>query len=186
MNKKQLRRDKQQQLLSISEESYNKRSCRIHESLFSLKQWQDSSTIGITVSRFPEVDTRRIIERCWEEKKKVAVPRCIPKSRQMIFYELTSFGQLEETFFGLLEPTTTLTPVLSQDIDFLVVPGLLYERNGYRLGFGGGYYDRFLEKYEGKTVSLCFEEQLTDHLPIEHYDLPVKTLIGEGWVKEIV
>jgi 5-formyltetrahydrofolate cyclo-ligase len=62
-------------------------------------------------------------------------------------------------------------------IDLMIVPGLAYTREGYRLGFGGGYYDRYLQNYHGKTISLAFNEQLVPNFLVEEHDIPVSEII---------
>lgn len=84
----------------------------------------------------------------------------------------------------MFEPKEHETDAVSkEEIDLVIVPGLLYNRAGYRVGFGGGYYDRFLKDYRGYTISLAFSFQLIDHLPHEEYDIPVGKMITE---KEII
>ena len=93
----------------------------------------------------PEIPTFHIIEQAWHEGKEVAVPKCNPENKAMEFKKITSFEQLESVYSGLLEPVAETVKVRDQhDLDLLIVPGLAFTKDGYRLGFGGGYYDRFL------------------------------------------
>ena len=96
------------------------------------------------------------------------------------FYQLDDFGQLEESYFQLLEPKTGETEKIDKfAIELLVVPGLVYDRRGYRIGFGGGYYDRFLADFHNETVSLAHKCQIVDKIQNEPFDIPVKHLIVE-------
>lgn len=159
---------------------YDEWSKNISGNLFSHSDWQCASTVALTISRRPEVDTYPIIERAWQEGKKVAVPKCLPKEKQLDFRLLDNFNQLEVVYYGLKEPkqdeTETVSPAA---IDLVIVPGLIYEPRGYRIGFGGGYYDRFLESYNGKTIALAFSLQVADKLPVEPFDIPVQSIITE-------
>ncbi|WP_077213975.1 5-formyltetrahydrofolate cyclo-ligase [Bacillus dakarensis] len=175
-----LRKQLQQKLKDISKPEYEHLSYKISQALFSDPYWTDSETIGITISKFPEVDTYQIIRRAWEEKKTIVIPKCLPKQKEMDFRALTAFNQLESVYYGLFEPIETQTEFTEKEkIDLLIVPGLGFTRNGYRLGFGGGYYDRFLKNYNGKTLSLAFHQQLVEELPIEEHDIPVLKIITD-------
>lgn len=142
--------------------------------------WQTAKTIGLTISQDIEWDTRAIIEKAWEEGKDIAVPKCIPKTKEMEFYLIHSFEQLEKAHFDIMEPIPKQTKKINKNsINLLVVPGLVFDRKGYRIGFGGGYYDRFLSDFNNQTVSLLSSYQLKDRVPTEKYDLPVQNLITE-------
>jgi 5-formyltetrahydrofolate cyclo-ligase len=178
MNKKEFRSLVLGELKKISKPEYEQLSLEIANQLYSSALWQNANTIGITISNYPEVDTYQIIRKAWEQNKRVVVPKCHPKEKQMSFHELKQFTQLESVYYGLLEPIETLTRKVDKvGIDLLIVPGLAFTKEGYRLGFGGGYYDRFLQDYEGNTVSLAFPIQLKEKLPIEKHDIPVQKII---------
>jgi 5-formyltetrahydrofolate cyclo-ligase len=178
MNKKEFRSFVLGELKKLSKPEYEQFSYEIANQLFADEFWKKAKTIGITVSNYPEVDTYQIIRKAWEQNKRVVVPKCHPKEKQMSFHELKQFTQLESVYYGLLEPIEALTSkVESVDIDLLIVPGLAFSNEGYRLGFGGGYYDRFLSDFKSNTVSLAFPIQLKDRLPIEKHDLPVQKII---------
>lgn len=113
-----------------------------------------------------------------EYREKVVVPKCTPIDRSMIFYEIQSFDQLERVYMHLLEPNPLKTKaVASQNIDLLVVPGIVYSQQGYRIGYGGGYYDRFLTKFKGDTLSLAFDIQVVNDVEYDVFDLPVNKII---------
>ncbi|GIN96359.1 5-formyltetrahydrofolate cyclo-ligase [Siminovitchia terrae] len=184
MDKKSLRNNMSTQLKSMDRMTYEQLSYMIGSSLIETDVWKSSSTIGLTVSRFPEVDTWQLIRQGWKQGKKIVVPKCIPSTKEMSFRSISAFTELEDSFFGLFEPIESQTDeVLKSDIDLLVVPGLIYNRKGYRIGFGGGYYDRFLEGFSGQKVSLAFSKQLTEEFPFEEHDLPVDKIITE---KEVI
>ncbi|WP_172797515.1 5-formyltetrahydrofolate cyclo-ligase [Bacillus sp. FJAT-27445] len=181
--KSQLRKTMMDLLKSIRKEEYRERSERIAENLFRQPAWKDANVVGITISRPPEVDTYQIISRAWKDGKRVAIPKCLPATREMQFRYLTDFSQLEKVYYGLLEPIVEETEqAIPDDISMLIVPGLAFMTNGYRLGFGGGYYDRFLKTYKGQTASLAFNSQIVENLPIEAHDIPVELIISEDRV----
>lgn len=185
MSKKELRANIKTGLQTLSREDREKQGREIQANLFQFPYWRNAETIGITISFGHEIDTYNIIRKAWHDGKKVVVPRCIRETKQLQFYLLTNFSQLEDSFYGLKEPDPAQTkPIDGLAIDFLIVPGLLFDRRGYRVGYGGGYYDRFLAKYHPFTCALAYSIQLTDdQLPNEPFDIPVKSIITN---KEVI
>lgn len=182
-DKKALRAQLKERLSNLSKSVYQDLSEQIATHLYNDEDWRQANVIGITISKFPEVDTYQIIRKAWEQGKSVAVPKCYPKEKKMSFRLLSEFSQLESVFFGLLEPIEEKTKLINQDeIDLLIVPGLGFTKEGFRLGFGGGYYDRYLTSYTGKTVSLAFCTQMIPTFMIEQYDIPVAKIITDGEV----
>jgi 5-formyltetrahydrofolate cyclo-ligase len=185
MEKKDLRQKQKALLTSFERHIYEHKSFLIASRLYGSEEWKTSGTIAVTVSNFPEVDTWQIIRKGWEEGKRIVVPKCRPKEKQLDFYYLDSFAGLEKVFYGLLEPCPERNNLADpMAIDLVIVPGLAFMSTGYRLGFGGGYYDRFLESFQGRTVSLAFQEQLVEEVPVEHFDVPVEKIISERDVME--
>lgn len=160
---------------------HQEKSLKILESLMEDPAFLRADVIGLTISSFPEVDTAPLIRSIWAAGKKVAVPKCLPKTRGMDFYIINDFSQLEIVYMHLQEPKVEETEYAAPgEIGLLVVPGVVFSRDGYRIGFGGGYYDRYLEGYRGETRSLAFEVQLTDGVPVEPHDIPVGGIYTES------
>lgn len=181
MNKRELRNLQLKKLENITPLDYQQKCFHIEQNLFQLKEWRKSKVVAVTVSKHPEINTWNIIKRGWEEGKKMVVPKCIPEKKELLFYELTDFNQLENVYYGLYEPNPQYTAMVHNNlIDLMIVPGLAYTDKGYRLGFGGGYYDRLLVKFKGETLSLSFSEQIVNELPIESFDIPVQKLLTES------
>ncbi|EOR21697.1 MAG: 5-formyltetrahydrofolate cyclo-ligase [Niallia nealsonii] len=180
--KKQFRTNMIKQLHKISKPQYEQMSYQIALQLYKDVSFTSANHIGITISKFPEVDTYQIIRTAWQLGKKVSIPKCDPATRQMTFRQLEHFNQLESVYSSLFEPIVEETEQTDPaQIDLLLVPGLAYSPKGYRLGFGGGYYDRFLQNYKGKTISLAFSMQLQKEIPKENHDLAVQKIItNEG------
>lgn len=178
MEKKQLRIQLRESLSNLSKPRYEELTSQITSQLYQDEDWKQSNIIGITISKFPEVDTYQIIRKAWELGKTVAVPKCYPKEKRMSFWIISDFSQLESVFYGLLEPIEEKTKLINhEDIDLLIVPGLGYTKEGYRIGFGGGYYDRYLKDYSGKTISLAFQLQIIPAFKTEYFDIPVAKII---------
>ena len=185
MDKKELRKKQKALLSALERHVYEHKSYLIASRLYETEEWKRSETIAVTVSNFPEVDTWQIIRKGWEEGKRVLVPKCVPMDKELNFYYLDSFAGLEKVFYGLFEPAPEKNILADPaDIDLVIVPGLAFMKSGYRLGFGGGYYDRFLVNYQGSTLSLAFQEQLVEEVPVQEFDIPVDTIVSEGVVME--
>lgn len=184
--KKLIRKELKERLGLLSKPVYEHYSYIIANTLYKDEDWQNANVIGITISKESEVDTFQIIRKAWEAGKEVAVPKCNPVTKTLSFRKITQFSQLESVYYGLLEPIVEQTMVVkAEDIDLLFVPGLAYTKEGFRLGFGGGYYDRYLTNYKGKTLSLAFHFQVIPQFPIEKHDVPVAKIITNGEVIKI-
>lgn len=178
-----LRNEMLTKLKEMGRPEHEQRSYDIAQKLYQTPVWAKAGTIGITVSNPPEADTWQIIRKAWDGGKRVAVPKCIPSTRGMIFRSLKRFDELESVYYDLWEPIESKTEEIpGEKIDLLIVPGVAYMANGFRLGFGGGYYDRFLTDYKGNTLSLAFDFQVVRKLPVEEHDLPVDRIITDQQV----
>ncbi|WP_391116061.1 5-formyltetrahydrofolate cyclo-ligase [Psychrobacillus sp. L3] len=183
MAKKEAREEMKNQLATLDSMLYHTYSEQIENRFLIEKDVDQASIIGVTISAFPEVDTERIIKRLWEMGKTVVVPKCSPKERTMTFYKLENFNQLETVYMQLLEPNPLLTTyIYPNSIDLLVVPGIVYDSFGYRIGYGGGYYDRFLSEYNGQTISLAFDFQVCEVVERDNFDLPVNKIITNSQI----
>lgn len=145
--------------------------------LLQLPSWQEATVIATTLSQPFELATTGIIAAAWAAGKQVVVPQTLPK-RQMQMRELTATTQLVRTKFGVVEPITgaIVPPAM---IDLIVVPGVAFTKTGARLGFGGGYYDRYLATYQGATVALAlpWQVQPQDAWPTEKFDVNIQTVL---------
>lgn len=153
---------------------------RIEARLCSFPAYQRAKTILIYVSTPIEVDTLAIIDRALAAGKRVAVPRCVPGSREMEFYLIQSRDELSPGTFGVLEPPPNPERLLTDWKDSLcVVPAMGCDRMGYRLGYGGGYYDRFLHRYTGKKLVILYKGFMLGMLWHGRFDVPVDWIVTE-------
>lgn len=153
----------------------------ILQQLFNSELWQDSQQIGVTLSMPIEFNTNPIIKKALDSGKSICVPKTFLKG-QMDFYYYDLTEPLIETKFGVLEPANKQI-ISKENIDLLIVPGVAFRCDGYRVGFGGGFYDRYLADFKGETCSLVFREQLVEDFQVETYDIAVNHLFtdnGEG------
>lgn len=149
--------------------------CRL---LQTLPAFQNAETVLCYLATGSEAETRIIIEESLRLGKRVALPRCYEDSR-MEFMPVTNIAQANErSAFGISEPPHG-TAVVPTAADLCLVPGLSFDKNGFRLGYGMGFYDRYLKRFSGVAVGLCFEESLRDALPANRNDRPVHLIVTE-------
>ncbi|WP_445001579.1 5-formyltetrahydrofolate cyclo-ligase [Exiguobacterium alkaliphilum] len=146
----------------------------IVHNVMRLPEWIEARAVALTLSFGLEVDTRPLIEAAWQAGKTVLVPKVTTEG--LTFHRIESYDDLEPGVMGILEPTTQQ---VDGDVDLCVVPGRVFNRSGYRIGWGGGYYDRFLASYAGQTLSLAYSVQVLDDIPIEAHDIPVGVIVSE-------
>ncbi|MBR7092777.1 MAG: 5-formyltetrahydrofolate cyclo-ligase [Clostridia bacterium] len=148
--------------------------------VLSLWQYRSCEWLLIYVSTPIEVDTHALVRQALADGKKVAVPRCVPQTRDMEFYRITSLEELVPGTFGVLEPEPSAQNLVQAPAHALcVVPAFCYDREGFRLGYGKGYYDRFLFRYEGQLIGLCYDNCMTGRLPHGRYDRCVSLVVTE-------
>ncbi|KRM44840.1 5-formyltetrahydrofolate cyclo-ligase [Lentilactobacillus parafarraginis] len=150
---------------------------RLYQSLFSDPDFKQANTVGVTLSMAGEVSTAPIIAAVQSTHRQVVVPRTLPH-RQMEFVRLDDRTNLKATKFGTREPVGGHV-VAKSAIDVLIVPGLAFTRDHYRIGFGGGYYDRFLTGFTGCSIALATPPQIFDqpNWQIEPFDQQIDKII---------
>lgn len=150
--------------------------------VLELPQYQKAQRLLCFVSAGSEPDTRRLLEAALGGGKEVYVPFCPPGEAPMSFYRIEGLDSLQPGRFGILEPDPARCPRLepeSQKEGLCIVPGLAFDLTGRRLGYGKGYYDRFLAEYPIETAGLCFRELVLERLPAEPHDQRVDLLVTE-------
>lgn len=181
--KQKLRADCKEKRKALSETEKARLDRKITNKFLNLFQYREAEVLLCYVSTEIEVDTFGILHRALENGKTVAVPRCVDGTREMDFYILTDLKQLEPGAFGVLEPNPEQCEKLTDLSGGLcVVPALSYDLNGYRLGYGKGYYDRFLARFSGETVGLVYENCLVNTLPHGKFDRRAGKVITENRV----
>ena len=138
--------------------------------------FQAAKTVFCYVSMNNEVDTRSIIKYALREGKTVCVPLCELQGK-MTPYVIYSLGEMSEGAYGIPEPP--IGAPLGENIDLCIVPCVCADKEGYRVGHGGGYYDRFLKDFEGKSMLLCRDVLVHDNVPRKEHDIRCDILITE-------
>lgn len=162
---------------SISPKTRNERCKRILENIISLDEVSKGNVFFVYISKDTEVDTRILVQMLFDSGKTVAAPFC--DSETMSFRIISSFDNLEKGCFGVFEPTDDCASIAPREKDVCLVPALAYNERGHRIGYGKGYYDRFLSKYKCIKIGLCYEENIIDFVQDEH-DVPVDIIVTEA------
>lgn len=164
----------------------------IEANLLALPEFVEAEVLLAYLDFGPEVRTRGIIQAAWDAGKVVALPWCVPGTHEMRWYRVTSFDALVRSRLGVEEPVpddANEQPLGTGERMIALVPGLTFDVAGYRLGYGGGFYDTFLATFDGVSVGLCREatwsQDLQDEGIIDAHDLPVQIVVSE-WRTERV
>ena len=184
LEKQRLREEHLAAREALSEQERSVLDNRITQKLLATSEYAEATTVLTYVSVSSEVSTRMIIESALRDGKTVAVPRCLP-GHCLEFVAIVSLEQLVAAPFNLLEPAKEL-PAVTEDQknnSICIVPALLVDTKGYRLGYGAGFYDRFLSTYPGKKICLAYQQSLSrTTLPHTAFDVAVDVVITESEV----
>ena len=159
-------------------------SRKICDNVLSLKLLSDAKTVLLYSAKGSEADITSLLPVFIQQGKTVCFPRCID-SESMVFHKVTALSDLNAGYFGVREPDTTLAIIEKKDMGkdtLCFVPALSYDKRGYRLGYGKGYYDRFLEGFSGICVGITFDRCLAEKLPADAHDKKTDYIITESQV----
>ena len=182
LEKQRLREEHLAAREALSEQERSVLDDRITQKLLATSEYVEATTVLTYVSVSSEVSTRMFIECALRDGKTVAVPRCLP-GHCLEFVAITSLDQLIAAPFGLLEPPKELPALTEEQMNasICIVPALLVDIKGYRLGYGAGFYDRFLSTYPGKKICLAYQQNLSrTMLPHTTFDVAVDEVITES------
>ena len=182
LEKQRLREERLAAREALSEQERVRLDDCITQKLLATSEYTEATTVLTYVSVSSEVSTRMFIECALRDGKTVAVPRCLP-GHCLEFVAITSLDQLIAAPFGLLEPPKELPALTEEQMDasICIVPALLVDTKGNRLGYGAGFYDRFLSTYPGKKICLAYQQNLSQTmLPHTASDVAVDVVITES------
>ena len=163
----------------MSSQEVKEKSNQICQNFISSNLFQQAERIMAYAPLGNEVDIRPVIEEGWRQQKRIVFPKVFGDT--MRYFEISSFSQLKEGTFHVMEPVET-NPVDWEEA-LVFVPGVAFDRQGNRMGYGKGYYDRFFEeKTDCVKVGVAYELQVANHLPTEENDLPMEYLVTEKGV----
>ena len=181
--KKQLRQQYKQIRQQLTIEAVQKNSNAIAAQLFATTFWKESKTVMLYLSFQNEVMTDMIYARGWNEGKTMLIPICSPQNGIMTMSELSSLEQLVSNRYGIRELPDSLQQIVPPEmIDLCLIPGIAFDKYGNRLGFGSGYYDRYLSKISPAIPRIALAHSCQIHneiLPTDQYDLPMHYMLTE-------
>jgi len=158
-------------------------SNKIIEKIMKLPEFINCKNIMLYLSFNNEVNTYAFAKWCLENDKKVIVPYCIKETREIIPYEINNLqNDISKSTFGIMEPKHAILKKSNiEDIDLIIVPGVAFDKLCNRIGFGAGYYDRFLPKKskDTSTIGIAYDYQVIDKIPTDDYDVPLDFIITE-------
>lgn len=176
--KAQLRGEIRARLTALPEEERRRQDSALFSAFLSLPEVERAQTVFLFYGVGIEPETAHLLPPLLEQNKRVVLPRLMPGRRMECRLYCPDIPLVPHRY-GLLEPSTECPLIPVEEIDLALVPALCYDRQGYRLGLGGGYYDRWLEAFSGCTVGLCRNCLLQDCVPTEPHDRQVDLVLTE-------
>ena len=175
MNKKELRQTIRERKRAMTPEEIESRSQKLGQLFLASDAYRDAKTIYGYMPYNQEVRTVPMLEQALADGKRVAVPKCYGDEMKFIYLE--DLTQVEKGYAGIPEPIAD-GPVGDDPTALVLMPGMAFDPQGHRIGYGGGFYDKFLASEPGHpTLALCYEFQMLDHLETEEFDIPVDTVL---------
>ncbi|NLD17111.1 MAG: 5-formyltetrahydrofolate cyclo-ligase [Tissierellia bacterium] len=182
MNKISWRKLIIQKRSELSSSEKEKLSNQVIERLVNTNEYDKAKNIFIFVSTEDEVFTHNFIKNSIKLGKNIYIPHVDPIKKLMYASKLENFDDLEMGFYDILSlPESKLKIVNPEELDLIVVPGLVFGKNLYRIGYGGGYYDKYLSNpnLTAIKIGICYEFQVVEKVDFDIYDMPVDKIITE-------
>ena len=169
---------------SMVEEEKNKKDILILEKLKNELVYKKSKRIFIYVGFKSEINTLKYIESFLQDGKEIFVPKTDMENKEMKAIKLTSVDELKLSNYGILEPMFEENVADGNSFDLIIVPGAVFDLDGNRIGYGGGYYDKYLDNIKGSIskVALAYSFQVLNNIPNEEHDIKVNYIITENEV----
>ena len=175
MDKKELRRAIRERKRTMTEEEILLRSQRLGALFVKTEAYRDAKTVYGYLPYNQEVRTVPILQQALNDGKRVAVPKIYGDTMRFLY--LTDLSQVEKNAMGIPEPIAD-EPVAEDETALVLMPGVAFTKSGDRMGYGGGFYDRFLSAEPNHpTIALCYDFQIVESLPTEEFDIPVDLVL---------
>ena len=175
MDKQELRKMIREKKRAMTEEQIQKASARLAQMLYASPLYRQATTIYGYLPYNQEVRTIPMLERALAEGKRVAVPKVY--GDEMRFLYIDDLSRVEKGYAGIPEPIDD-EPIAEDPTALVLMPGLAFDKTGRRIGYGGGFYDKFLSAEPNHpTLALCYGFQMLDELPTEEFDVPVDCVL---------
>lgn len=176
--KKEIRAIVKKNRREATPEQIRENSNEICKQFLNLPEYKEAKVVFAYMDCKNEVETKMVIEQCWRDGKTVAVPKVFGEI--MKYYVITSYDDLEEGYFGIPEPKHEQLNEIVCDDGLMILPGVAFDICRHRVGYGGGFYDRYLEAHPGmKKIAFAFEFQMFESVPFEVFDRQPEKIITE-------
>lgn len=178
MNKNILRKEMRDKRRALSPDFIKSASEKITESLLTLECIKKARHIMVYLSAFKEPDTFPLISELFSTGKEISVPTSDTDTFTIAPSLIKSLDNLTKGAYGIYEPKEIIS-VPTSDIDVVLVPGIAFTKQGDRLGFGKGYYDRFLNEFNGTKIGIGYSFQITQNIPVSEHDIRMDMIVTE-------
>lgn len=182
--KQKIRREMMEWAAQMDRDYCHRADLAIVKYIMELPEYQEAERIFCFVGRETEIDTAPVIEDALKRGKTVCVPRCAGKGI-MDACRIQGFFDLKPGHYGILEPGEEAEALLPGEIDFAVTPCLSCSSRGIRLGYGGGYYDRYLAETQAFKAAVCRERMIREDIPVDSHDVGMDAVVSETGVRRI-
>lgn len=183
MEKAELRKEIKMKRRALTADEVCTASAVISDKLWDVPSFLGANTVMVYISSFNEVSTATVTEKLLSLGKRVIVPISDTETETLILSYIEDMSSLSAGAYGILEPQHIRTAQPS-DIDCILVPGIVFDKNGNRMGFGKGYYDKLLAQTSAVKIGLCYDFQLMQDIAVEAHDVPMDIIITEKQILE--
>ncbi len=190
MSKESVRKETLEARKAISNEELINKSESATDKLLSTDIYKNANMIMAYIDFRNEVQTEKIIKTAIADGKRIVIPISVVETRQLILSELINYDtELESGAYGILEPKAEyIRETDAKLVDLVLIPGVAFDERGFRVGYGAGYYDRFLETVRPDTskIALAFELQMVEYAFEDSHDVPVDMIVTEDRIIKCV
>ncbi len=177
-SKSEIRKEVKAARAAATAEWITENSRKVCDAFLALPEYREAEVVFAYMDCKNEVAVTPVIEQCWKEGKQVVVPKVFGEI--MRYYLITSYEDLEEGYFGIREPKHELLTEVVKENGLMILPGVAFDVHRHRVGYGGGFYDRYLEAHpQMKKIAFAFEFQVYDQVPFEVFDRQPEKIITE-------
>lgn len=179
-NKNKLRQEMSHKRNALTKDEVMKYSNLITDALIGHKWFQDSKAICIYMAFRNEVSCHQLAKKSFQLGKKVFVPVTNQEKETMDFFQVFQDTQWKEGAYGIMEPVLNSENICLNEPALIIMPGLLFDQTRNRIGYGGGYYDKYLQEHNvHKKIAFCYDFQVLEHLPNEKHDIKPDLIVTD-------
>ena len=181
MDKRTIRKEVLKRRDAITATDKKAKDDLIKNNLLTLPEFDKARVILFYASYKSEVDTFDLMRYCFTNSKKIALPKVDPLSSELVIYKINDLSELSLGYQNIPEPNVSEERIMNvSDIDLIIVPGVAFDDQCNRLGYGNGFYDKMLNEKSSPAVALSYEEQIMDSLPVQSHDIKMDIIVTDA------